>query len=179
MQRSLLSSLGADGSTAYLSFLIRPTAAASAADFFGLYLGSANVHDVFIGKGGGGVTDRWVVERRGGSGQEATDQVIDESTTLLVLKMDFAAGADTFSLFVNPQMGGSGPVADAVNTSIDAGSITGIGLFGSHGWTIDEIRIGTQLSDVTPAAVPEPATLMLSLLGLLAVPGVARSRKRR
>jgi hypothetical protein len=174
-RRSLATSIGADGTTAYLSFLIRGTAGANAADFFGLYLEATNpASDVFIGKDGGGITDRWVIERRGGQHQVASDDVIDAMTTLLVLRMDFAAGADTFSLFVNPQLGAGAPAADAVNGFIDAGAIAGIGLFGSRGWSIDEIRIGDTLADVTPAAVPEPATWTLSLVALLGLLGARR-----
>jgi hypothetical protein len=175
VRRGLASSIGADGTTSYLSFLIRGTAGANASDFFGLYLEATNpASDVFIGKGGGGVTDRWVVERRGGQSQVASDDVIDDLTTLLVLKMDFADGADTFSLFVNPQLGGDAGAAAAVNGFIDAGSIAGIGLFGSRGWSIDEIRIGDSLADVTPAAVPEPATWMLTSVALLGLLGTRR-----
>ena len=181
--RPLAAGLGSNGSTVYASFLIRAAPGAVASDFFGLYLSAANpFFDLFVGKPGAGASDRWVLERRGGADQAASDAVVDTDTHLLVLKMQFAAadGApDIFSLFVDPVAGGAEPgTPDAVSASFDAGTFTGIGLFGNRAWAIDEIRLGSGYADVAAAvaSVPEPSTWTLLVPALVA--GWRRRRGR-
>lgn len=175
--RSLAPDLGADGTTSYLSFAIRATEGTVAADFFGLYLGGTN-QELFAGKGGGGTTDQWVLEQRGGTNQVASGKAIGTDTTLLVLKMEFGSSFDTFSLFVNPTLGAAEPAADATNTQLNIGQVTGLGLFGSHRYLVDEIRLGDTFADVAPRAnqVPEPAPWMLVLPALLLLASRRRQR---
>jgi hypothetical protein len=172
--RQLAGSFGADGTTLYASFLIRGTAGSTPADFFGMYLHGSS-QDLFIGKAGGGVTDQWVLEQRGGLTQAASGQAVGTDTTLLVVKMAFGALADEISLYVNPTWGGPEPLANATTNLMNLGSIGGLGLFGSHAYDIDEIRLGESFADVAGGTVPEPAPWMLMLAGLVAA-GALRGR---
>ncbi|MGH8046735.1 MAG: PEP-CTERM sorting domain-containing protein, partial [Chthoniobacterales bacterium] len=52
----------------------------------------------------------------------------------------------------------------------------GLNMGNSANADIDEIRIGTTYADVTPVAVPEPASLSLIGLGFLAVTSIARRK---
>jgi hypothetical protein len=67
--------------------------------FFGLYLDSVVLdgRDVFFGKSGAGTLNKYIVERRGGNGQQATGvDVVVGQTELLVLKADFGPGVEHF-----------------------------------------------------------------------------------
>jgi hypothetical protein len=173
--RPLASNFGADGTTMYASFLIRGTTGMAPADFFGMYLHGSS-QDLFIGKGGGGVTEQWVLEQRGGLTQAASGQSVGTETTLLVVKMAFGAASDEISLYVNPSWGGAQPLADVTTNLMNLGSISGLGLFGSHAYEIDEIRLGQSFADVAGGTVPEPAPWMLILPGLVAA-GALRKRR--
>lgn len=166
--RQLGDSYGADGTTLYASFLIRGTAGTVPSDFFGMYFHGSS-QDLFVGKGGGGVTNQWVLEQRGGQNQSASGHAVGTDTTLLVMKMSFGAQADEISLYVNPTWGGPQPLADITTSALNLGSIAGLGLFGSHAYDIDEIRLGQSFGDVAGSAVPEPAPWMLILPGLVAL----------
>jgi hypothetical protein len=48
----------------------------------------------------------------------------------------------------------------------------------SRGWTHGDLRVGTTLADVTPAAVPEPASWVLFLAGFGSLGISIRSRRR-
>lgn len=177
--RSFDQPIGAgDTLTRYLSVLLRPEGTLHVGQFngfFGLYLDGIgpNGDDVFIGKGGGGQLDRWVVETRGGSGQFASSvaPVINE-TTLLVLKSQFTAGLELFTLYVNPTPGEPEPTSGVLKNDLDLGGVSGIALYSTGAFSVDEIRWGQTFADVTP--VPEPATWMLaaivSLLWFLLAP---------
>lgn len=97
------------------------------------------------------------------------------TTYLIVVSHSFLAGAanDLTSIWINPtSFGGSAPTADltATNGNSDAASLSSFILFQADSATpainFDELRIGTSWGDVTPAAVPEPATAALLLGGL-------------
>lgn len=173
--RSLANNFGTDGTTMYASFLIRGTTGTVPADFFGMYLHGSS-QDLFIGKAGGGVTEQWVLEQRGGLTQAASGQSVGTDTALLVVKMAFGSASDEISLYVNPTWGGAQPVADVTTNLMNLGSINGLGLFGSHAYDIDEIRLGQSFAEVAGGTVPEPAPWMLILPGLLAAGAFRRHR---
>ena len=135
--------------TATTSRVITPpksTAGTVPSDFFGMYFHGSS-QDLFVGKGGGGVTNQWVLEQRGGQNQSASGHAVGTDTTLLVVKMSFGAQADEISLYVNPTWGGPQPLADITTSALNLGSIAGLGLFGSHAYDIDEIRLGQSFGE--------------------------------
>jgi hypothetical protein len=152
--RNLAQPLGADNTTAYVSFLIRPDGTLSDGifnGFFGVTLNGSLSNDFFVGKPGGGALDQYVIETRGGSGQVASGaSAAVGQTALLVLKAQFLSGNDIFTLYANPKPGSSEPSNGAVKSDLDLGSVSKIGIYSSGAFTVDEIRIGTTFEDVTP-----------------------------
>lgn len=153
--RNLAQPLGAPNSTAYVSFLLRPEGTLNDGifnGFFGLTLNGSVGNDLFIGKPGGGAPEQYVLENRGGAGQAASGvNVVIGRTTLLVVKAQFLAGNDVFTLYVNPRPGHPEPVAgNAVKSDVDLGTVSKIGIYSTGAFVIDEIRIGSTFADVTP-----------------------------
>jgi hypothetical protein len=180
--RDLATTFGTAGTTRYLSFLIQPTSFETA-DWMGIYLRNDVNDELFIGKGGGGVTNNWVLEARGGAGQVNSGvAVMANQTYLLVLRMNFIAGADNVSLFINPDLSlGEPGTPNAVKNDKNLFTISGLNIYSRGGFRLDEIRVGDTWADVTPtsAEVPEPSSLaLMGAGGLLVAFGRKRFGKR-
>jgi hypothetical protein len=171
-----------DGTTFYLSFLLRPEIAIS--DYGGLSVwGSAG--NIFVGESGAaaGGSHAYGLEANVAGAIVASSKVLASpgETALLVLKATLGVGPDLFELFVNPLPGSSEAdnlVAASFGTGmgLDLGSLTFIAINNEGNWTTDEIRIGASFESVTPRAVPAPATAALLLLGGILM--LARGRRR-
>ena len=173
--RSLAAAFGADGTTTYLSFLLRPELGF---DFYGgLNLGGG----LFIGKSGTPVTT-YGLETGGANIAPASVVAKAGETVFLVLRAQFLAGNDVFDLFVNPLLGGAQPLlADAEMSNFNLALTDSLYINNSGGWTIDEIRVGSSFANVAPlqaSPVSEPATPTLMLLGLTAITFVRLRSKR-
>ena len=167
--RTLSSTVGADGTTLYLSVLLRPESG------FGFY-GGINLGALFLGKSG--TTSTYGLENSVGTASSSVVANAGE-TTLLLLRAQFLAGNDVLDLFVNPVAGAPLPlVADATLPLFDLGLTDAIVVNNAGAWTADEIRLGTTVEDVLPAAVPEPASMSLLMSGLAAA-ALARRRRAR
>lgn len=177
--RNFAAPMGADNTTLYLSFLLRPESD------FGFY-GGLNLGGYFIGKSGLNSNNQPVTTyglEGGVTGNVASSAVVAQAgtTVLLVLRAQFKAGLDTFDLFVDPVPGLAEPlVADATMTNVDLDLVNNSFLYINNpgGWTIDEIRLGSTFADVTPTAVPAPSSALLIALGMVVV-GLARRRFKR
>lgn len=119
------------------------------------------------------------------TGQAFTTGVGAE-TVFVVLKYSFdSVNGDSASLFLNPTPGSAEPAAQLTVTAGAALTLnSGIQSFfvrnnsvEPDALLIDELRIGTSWSDVTPLAVPEPGTLALFGLGLLGLISCQRLRR--
>lgn len=154
--RTLAQSLGVPGTTVYLSFLLQPRGSLNEGvfnGFFGLTLNGNAGNDLFIGKPGGGMTEQYVLEHRGGFGQISSGvPTVVGRAVLLVLKAQFQAGPDVFTLYVNPTPGQPEPGSSVVKTDLDLGTVARIGIYSTGAFAIDEIRIGTTYADVVPKA---------------------------
>jgi hypothetical protein len=152
--RNLAQALGADGTTLYMSFLLRPEGKLGDgifSGFFGVTLNGSLGNDLFVGKPGGGALGQYVVETRGGLGQVASDAPAKVGrTALMVLKAQFMSGNDIFTLHVNPRPGVE-PTGGAMKTDLDLGAVSRIGIYSTGEFSVDEIRIGTSYADVVPA----------------------------
>ena len=165
--RDLNTPLGADGTTVYFSFLLRPDAG------YGFY-GGINIGNLFIGRSGN--QSFYGLEGPVNNINLSTSPVVEGQTVLLVLEAQFQPGDDNLSLFVNPTPGQSQPaLPDVVKTDLDVGTVTDLILNNYGGYTYDEIRIGSTFASVTPT--PEPASgvaLGTALLCLTALKWNAR-----
>ncbi len=152
--RNLAQPLGADDTTVYLSFLLRPDGTLNDGvfnGFFGVTLKGSLFSDLFIGKPGGGALSQYVIETRGGSGQVPSGTSADlGKTALLVLKAQFLSGNDSFTLYTNPKPGDPEPSAGVTKSDLDLGTVSKIGIYSTGAFTVDEIRIGTAYEDVVP-----------------------------
>jgi hypothetical protein len=171
LTRDFLTPLGVPGTTRYASFLLRPEGQLQAGafnGFFGVVLEQPVEPELFVGKPGGGAIDRYVLEDRGGSLQVAssTAPVVGE-TVFLVLKSQFTAGNDAFTLYINPTPGGPEPGAGLIKNNSNVGTVAGLTLYSTGAFSVDEFRLGETFADVTPA-VPEPASVLIALCAALA-----------
>jgi hypothetical protein len=152
--RNLTQVLGANNTTAYLSFMLRPQGTLDDgvfSGFFGVTLNGAAFQDLFVGKPGGGAVHEWVIESRGGGGQLSSGvPVVIGQTAFFVVKADFLAGADHFTLYVNPTPGEGEPATGIVKSDQDLGAITRVGIYSTGAFDVDEIRIGATYAAVTP-----------------------------
>ena len=139
------SSMGDDGTTRYLSFLVRPEDEIHPYGWFGLVFGFT---PLFVGKPGNG-NPHYVVESLGGQGQVSTGvpAVLGE-TALVVVRIDF--GPDTVTVYVNPEPGAPEPATGAVKSDVDLGTFWALEIYSSGAFSIDELRVGETFEDVTP-----------------------------
>jgi hypothetical protein len=170
--RPLTAPLGADGTTAYLSVLFRPEGQLGGGafnGFFGITFESVGEPQLFIGKPGGGAINEYVMEDRGGSGQFTSGvTAVVGQTALLVLKAQFLPGNDLFTLYVNPTPGGLEPAFGILKNDVNVGPVTGLTIYSTGAFSIDELRLGNTFLDVTPI-VPAPAAAVPLLLAAIAL----------
>lgn len=174
--RGLSASLGGVTGTTFISFLLRPDAATSAANAeFGL-LGSVN--SLFIGKAASGNTSNYLLDTlsTGGTQNASSTAFANGTAVLMVLRADFVSGGggDTFKLFVNPNGSTEPGSADATKSAYDVGSISTIQFTGNLGFSIDELKIGSSYADV----VPEPSTYAAGI-AVAGIVGMTWHRRRK
>ncbi|MDB5358569.1 MAG: hypothetical protein JWN24_5022 [Phycisphaerales bacterium] len=181
LTRGLSTPLGTPGTTVYLSIEFRPEGVLNAGQFngfFGLYLNGSTGTDLFAGKPGGGAFNDYALEDRGGSNQHSTGVMpIIGATDWLVVRADFTAGNDKFTLYVDPTPGGSEPLTGTVKQDSDVGTVPAITLYSTGAFSADEIRIGATYADVT--STPEPASVAFMGIGGLLACGRWAGRRAR
>ncbi len=178
--RSLLTTLGSATGTYYFSFILRPdnSSSSNGAEFAltgstaSLYVGKPTTGNFYgldtVGNGGGGTQNL------------TSTQFASGTAVLMVLRADFVSGgADTFKLYINPNLTAEPGSADATKTGYDVGNVSGIQFTGNIGFSFDELRIGTSYADVA-SAVPESGTWVagFALTGVTAA-GWLQTRKSR
>ena len=170
--RNLATPLGADGTTVYLSFLLRPDAG------YGFY-GGINFGNVFVGRSGNQAD--YGLEGPVNDLSLSNAAVVQGQTVLLVMEVQFQAGDDLLSLFVNPTPGQPQPgTPSATKTDLDVGTATSVLINNYGGYTTDEIRVGPTFASVTP--VPEPTfgwEFVVGLACLAALKGRFRNNGSR
>jgi hypothetical protein len=178
--RPLSSTLGADGTTVWISFLANLATPTGTDAYAGISLFNNNDEILFLGKRFN--QGFWGFERTGGGTTQAvnsTEAADTGAADLLLYRIDFLPGAtDTVTMYVNPDLSNLGIPTPAVGpiavNDVDANRIRiQSGVAGLAIGNFDELRIGTDMQSVLP--VPEPATL--SLLGVAALGLLARRRR--
>jgi hypothetical protein len=164
LTRDFSTPLGTPGTTRYASFLLQPEGTLHGgvfSGFFGVVFERPIEPELFIGKPGGMAIDRYGLEDRGGAQQVASTvaPVVGEAV-FLVVKAEFAAGNDQFTLYVNPIPGA--PEPGVVKNNSDVGNFAGLTIYSTGAFSIDEFRLGETFADVTP--IPEPASVLQILL---------------
>jgi hypothetical protein len=182
LTRDFSAPLGAPGTTRYVSFLLRPEGTLHGGafnGFFGVVFEQPLEPELYIGKPGAMAIDRYVLEDRGGALQVASAVAPQVGETVfLVVKAEFAAGNDRFTLYMNPIPGAPEPGAGLVKNNSNVGAATGVTIYSTGAFSIDEFRLGETFADVTP--IPEPASVLLSLLmGAVACCRVRRLTRQR
>src|SRR5262249_40433311 len=95
--RNTATTYGADNTTEYFSFLLRPDAG------FGFY-GGINLGNLFVGRSGDQAD--YGLEGPTNDLSLSTVPVVVDTTVFLVVRVDFLPGDDRISLYVDPTPGG-------------------------------------------------------------------------
>jgi hypothetical protein len=156
VQRFFVTPIGQAGTTVYLSVLLRPEGTLNNGEyngFFGVYLNTGT--ELFIGKPGGDAIGEYVIENRGGSSQQSTQEPVTVgATAFLVLKAEFGEVGDVFTLYVNPPPVPVEPLTGVVKTDHLAGSVDGLTVYSTGEFSLDELRLGESYADVAPFVEP-------------------------
>jgi hypothetical protein len=169
----------------YYSFLFDPTAVDSANNYFTAMNpgtatpnGSSDAIDAYYYAAG-------KIEVRGAaqSATAGTGTALSLNTTHLIVE-EIDLTAKTASLWVDPDsstFGGTAPTATASLSGLTATAIDDVGVKAQSAaggpYLVDNLLIGTTWADVTPSAVPEPATLALAGLGIISLVFARRMRR--
>lgn len=173
-------SIGGSTGTTYISFLLRPDAATSAANAeFGLIgTGGSGNNSLFVGKAASGNTSNYLLDTlsTGGTQNTSATAFANGTAVLMVLRADFVGGGggDTFKLYINPSNVAEPGSADATKSGWDVGTVSSIQFTGNLGFSFDELKIGSSYADV----VPEPGTYAAGI-AVAGVVGMTWRRRRR
>ena len=174
--RDLSTTVGAASTTTWLSFLVKPNSTIPG-DYIGVQFGSPSATRAFAGYNG----SQFVLEQLGGGGRVAVGGItpVAGQTYLLTVKMDFTAGVNAMTLYVNPTPGLAGPDSafTASKNNLDLGTFTQIGLNGgrtllSNNAALDELRIAGSYLDVAPASTTTQVAPVITSNGGGATAGV-------
>ena len=158
--RRLNVSIGAPGTVRYLSAVVayvRHTFGPPPPQRVGLVLNGTTGSGLFAGKPNAGSPLNFVLENAAGGGQVVAPPIpAPGGFFMLVVKCEFFAGNDRFTLYFNPPLGQPEPASGTTKFDSDLGSVTNIALTisGSDGFTtmgFDEIRLASTYAAVTPS----------------------------
>ncbi|MEJ0015075.1 MAG: PEP-CTERM sorting domain-containing protein [Acetobacteraceae bacterium] len=166
----------------WISFLIKDvdvTGFAANPNYGGIAVDDASNNFVYIGVPGlqPNPTAKYSLQTSDGVAQGTIDAAPGQTDLLVVHITDTGQAY----LYVDPTIGAPLGLPDAtIPAPFAPSAATYLHWSDSWGWTYGDIRVGTTLADVTPAAssVPEPASWALALIGLGGLLAGRRSRGR-
>ena len=138
----------------YYSVLIRPDnlGATNGISYLQIF-GQPNANDLLAGKLSGSTF--WGLQSGTNLGQAfSTVQAVSNQTAFLVVRGNYVqGGASTFLLYVNPTPGAPEPATPDATVSFNIQTQNGLAFNTQNGAaaSFDEIRVGTNYADVTPA----------------------------
>lgn len=161
--------------TEFVSLLAKLDSGTGGTGYAGVSLFNGGSENLFIGQPNNNAF--WGLDQS--TGGQFTTLPIDGTTHLFVVQIDYGAGTagnDRVRMYVDPTPGLSAPdVTPAIDVSTSrSASFNQVRIQSGNAASpidFDELRLGTTYAGVTPASVPEPATLGLfavAALGLLA-----------
>ena len=171
LSRRLSQSIGVSGTVRYISFFLgwnpffhNPTVR------IGLMLNSSTGSGLFAGVTGSTQGGGWALDNAAGGSQVLSPDAFPLGLHFLVVKCEFLAGNDRFTLYVNPPAGQPEPsTGRVVKFNSDGGTITNIAFTASEAADFDEIRMASSYALVVPscpAITIDPASLPAGNLGL-------------
>ena len=155
--RALAVPFGEPGTTAWASFVMDGAAPGNCGGLLlrGLLIGDPSNSDFF------GLQD--VSEGFSFPGPFAPSQVRSTGRALLVVRIEFANGADKVDLFVNPTPGGTAPATPDVSVRYEFGAnvdyvdlVSWGAAWGAVTYAFDELRFGGSFAAVAPASTAGP-----------------------
>jgi hypothetical protein len=122
--------------------------------------------DLFVGKNGSGLN--WGLQH-GTTNAFSSIACASNQTVLLVLRGDYTSGSDTFRLYVNPTPGAAEPGSADATLTYNIGTQNGLAISAGNlgAATFDEIRVGTNYADVTPAVAVVANPFVITAIQLL------------
>jgi hypothetical protein len=178
--RNLTTPLGTPGTTDYFSFLMQPTGTVGNG-FDDGHMGFSilgTLNQLYAGKPGVGAVNPnlYDIETQGGITRAPTTvTAVSGQTVLMVVRADFTAVNDTFTLYINPPTTAEPTTPNAVLGGYSVGTVTALQVSGPGAFNFDEIRVGTTFASV----VPEPASIAMLVIGASGLLVAARFVGRR
>jgi len=154
----------------YYSILIRPDnlGATNGISYLQIF-GQPNGNDLLVGKLTGSTF--WGLQSGTNLGQAfSTVQAMSNQTTFLVVRGNYVqGGASTFLLYVNPTPGAPEPATPDATVSFNIQTQNGVAFNTQNGAaaSFDEIRVGTNYADVTPAVAVVANPFVITSIQLL------------
>ncbi|HEY0072507.1 MAG TPA: hypothetical protein VGB77_00270 [Abditibacteriaceae bacterium] len=154
--RTLNSRLGVSGTTVWMSFVFN----SSSRNTGGVMVGTLTADPNRIPPGALLIGDPTASDFLGlehskslsSPGPTAASTTSASTQALLVVRMRFANGVDTFDLFVNPPLNGVPPATPNATLRFDLDTGGGdVTLMANGAYSFDEIRFGSSFAAVTPA----------------------------
>lgn len=109
--------------------------------------------------------------------------IVDVANHTFVMKIDYAGGAaDSVSIYQDPLVAGESAQPSSLTTALAGAGDLSFDSFliraGNQGtnWHFDNVKFGTSFADV--AAVPEPTSAVLSLIGIIGILAYAWRRHK-
>jgi hypothetical protein len=150
IDRTLATPLGVEGTSVYISLLMRPQGILGQGAYGGWFaLALRGSPDIFIGMIYGGT--KYGIDMDTGPSSLSSQSAVIDRTEFLVFRVDFTEGVDPMRLYVNPQPGAAEPsAASASLINYDLNGVTSFSLTGPGAAAFDAIRVGTTFLDVAP-----------------------------